>query len=103
MKALVEISGQQYNVSEGDLIKAPLVDANPGDEIELGRILLTSNGDDVNLGNPEIDGTVKAEVVEHTRDSKILVFHKKRRKGYQKLNGHRQKFSTLKIKSITLN
>lgn len=103
MKALVEISGQQFNVSEGDVIKAPLQSLEPGAEINIDKILMTSDGDDVNVGTPTIGGSVTAEVVENGRDKKILVFHKKRRKGYQKLNGHRQHYSLVKIKNISIN
>ncbi|MDC1068026.1 50S ribosomal protein L21 [Candidatus Kapabacteria bacterium] len=103
MKAVVEISGQQYNVAEGDVIKAPLQDAEPGQELEFSKIFMTTNGEEVTLGAPTLDGNVKVEVVEHGRDPKILIFHKKRRKGYRKLNGHRQHFSVVKIKSISIN
>lgn len=103
MKALIEISGQQFNVAEGDLIKAPLQEAEVGSELTFDKVLMSSDGDNINIGTPTIDGSVKAEIVENIRDPKILVFHKKRRKGYQKLNGHRQKFSVIKIKNIAIN
>ncbi len=103
MRAVVEISGIQFDVAEGDVVKAPFIDAKSGDEVKLGRILLTKDGDNLNLGNPEINGNVTATVVEQLRDPKILVFHKKRRKGYQKMNGHRQPFTKIEIKSININ
>lgn len=103
MKAVVEISGIQFEVGEGDVVKAPFIDAKNGEEIDLGRILLTKDGDNLNIGSPEISGSVKAKIVEQIRDPKILVFHKKRRKGYQKMNGHRQPFTKLEITSININ
>jgi large subunit ribosomal protein L21 len=103
MKALIEISGQQFNVAEGDSIKAPLQTAEPGTELTADKILMSSDGENINIGTPTLEGTVTAEIVEHIRDPKILVFHKKRRKGYRKLNGHRQRFSVLKIKNIAIN
>lgn len=103
MRAVVEISGIQFDVAEGDVVKAPFIDAKSGDEVKLGRILLTKDGDNLNLGNPQINGNVTATVVEQLRDPKILVFHKKRRKGYQKMNGHRQPFTKIEIKSININ
>ena len=103
MKAVVEISGIQFEVGEGDVVKAPFIDAKNGEEIDLGRILLTKDGDNLNIGSPEVSGKVKAKIVEQIRDPKILVFHKKRRKGYQKMNGHRQPFTKLEITSININ
>ncbi len=103
MKAVVEISGIQFEVGEGDVVKAPFIDAKDGEEIDLGRILLTKDGDNLNFGAPEISGTVKAKIVEQLRDPKILIFHKKRRKGYQKMNGHRQPFTKIEITSININ
>jgi len=103
MKAVVEISGIQFEVAQGDMIKAPFIDAENGSEITLGRILMTKDGDNVNLGAPEIAGSVTAKVVEQVRDPKILVFHKKRRKGYQKMNGHRQSFTKIEITNININ
>lgn len=103
MKAVVEISGIQFEVAEGDMVKAPFIDAKNGEEINLGRILLTKDGDNLTFGTPEISGSVKAKIVEQVRDPKILVFHKKRRKGYQKMNGHRQPFTKIEITSININ
>ena len=103
MEAVVEISGIQFEVGEGDVVKAPFIDAKNGEEIDLGRILLTKDGDNLNVGTPEVSGSVKAKIVEQIRDPKILVFHKKRRKGYQKMNGHRQPFTKLEITSININ
>lgn len=103
MKAVVEISGIQFEVAKGDFVKAPFIDKSNGSEITLGRILMTKDGDNVNLGSPAISGTVTAKVIEQVRDAKVLVFHKKRRKGYQKMNGHRQSFTKIEITNININ
>jgi large subunit ribosomal protein L21 len=103
MRAVVEISGIQFDITEGDIVKAPFIDAKNGEEVSLGRILLTKDGDNLNIGTPEVNGSVTAKVIEQIRDPKILVFHKKRRKGYQKMNGHRQPFTKIEIKSININ
>lgn len=103
MFALVEIAGNQFEVQEKDRIKVPLLNGNPGDEVKFENILLTKDNDIVNVGSPYIDGSVSAKIIEHGKDKKVLVFHKKRRKGYQKLNGHRQRYTMIEISNINLN
>jgi large subunit ribosomal protein L21 len=102
MEALVEISGNQFQVKQDDIVKVPLLEGNPGDKVEFGNILLTTGEGDTKVGTPFIDGSVEAEIIEHGKDEKVLVFHKKRRKGYQKLNGHRQRFTKIAIKNINI-
>ncbi len=102
MYAVVEISGQQYAVSPQQTVIVPLMDKNPGDTVEFTNILLASNNGKVSVGTPFIKGSVKATVVGHGKGEKVLVFHKKRRKGYQKLNGHRQQFTSITINDITV-
>ncbi len=102
MYAVVEISGQQYAVSPKQTIIVPLMDKNVGDKVEFTNILLASNNGNVSVGAPYIKGSVSATVVNHGKGDKVLVFHKKRRKGYQKLNGHRQKFTRITINDIKI-
>lgn len=102
MYAVVEISGQQFAVAPKQTIAVPLLDNQVGETLEFTNILVASDNGKVSVGSPYIKGSVKAEVVNHGKSDKVLVFHKKRRKGYQKLNGHRQNYTTLKIKDITL-
>jgi len=102
MYAVVEISGQQYAVSPKQTIIVPLMDKNVGDKVEFTNILLASNNGNVSVGAPYIKGSVSATVVKHGKGDKVLVFHKKRRKGYQKLNGHRQKFTRITINDIKI-
>jgi len=102
MYAVVEISGQQYAVSPQQTIIVPLMDKNVGDAVEFSNILLASDNGNVSVGTPYIKGSVKATVVAHGKGDKVLVFHKKRRKGYQKLNGHRQQFTSITINDIKI-
>lgn len=102
MYAVVEISGQQYAVAPKQTVKVPLMDKNVGDTVEFTNILLASDNGNVSVGAPFIKGSVKATVVEHGKGEKVLVFHKKRRKGYQKLNGHRQLFTSITITDIKI-
>lgn len=100
--AVVKIRDVQMRVKEGDVIKAPLMDVSVGDKVEFDEVLMVS-GDDaaIQVGQPLIAGaSVTAEVVQHGRDKKIIVFKMKRRKGYRRRNGHRQSFTQLKIASI---
>ncbi len=100
MTTVVEISGKQYSVQNGDIVKTPKINAEVGENIELGSVFLSQEDGNVEIGLPTLDIKVRAEVLEHGRDKKILVFHKKRRKGYQKMNGHRDHFTKIKITSI---
>tara|TARA_B100000609_G_C16831549_1_gene240934 strand:- start:43 stop:351 length:309 start_codon:yes stop_codon:yes gene_type:complete len=102
MFAVVEITGQQFEVRPQDVVKVPLLEGEPGDEVTFDKVLVGGEGDSANIGTPYIDGKVTAKIIEHGKDDKILVFHKKRRKGYRKLNGHRQHFSKIEITGIDL-
>ncbi len=102
MVSIVEQGGFQYKVAEGDTINVPLIDAEEGAEISLGRVLLLQNGDDLKIGAPVVDGAaVKAKVVAHGKDKKVLVIKKKRRKDYKRKNGHRQDYTRIEITSIS--
>ncbi len=95
MYAIFQTGGKQYRVQEGDIVKVEKLDANG--TVEFDQVLMA--GDKV--GNPFIDGAkIVAEVIEQTRDDKILVFKKKRRQNYRRTAGHRQFITVLKIKSI---
>jgi len=104
MYAIVNIAGKQYKVAEGDKLKVARLSSNVGDKIKFDKVLLTDDGKDVRIGKPAIKGAVvSAEILEHGRLPKILVYKKKRRKGYQRKNGHRQDFSSIKIDGIKLS
>jgi large subunit ribosomal protein L21 len=99
--AVVRTGGYQYRVSEGDRIKVPRLETEPGDTVQLDEVLVVSRDGDVTVGTPLVEGAaVEAEVVSHGRRPKIIVYKKKRRKGYQKTQGHRQDFTELRIKGI---
>lgn len=102
MYAIVEILGQQFKVEQGQkLFVHRMNEAERGSSLEFDKVLLIDNDGKVTVGAPTVAGAkVTAEVVSHLRGDKVLVFHKKRRKGYRKLNGHRQDFTELSIKEI---
>ena len=102
MYAIVEIAGKQFQVKKDDRVKVPLLSAETGSKVEFDRVLFFQDDKGKNeYGQPLIDGfKISATVIEHGRDKKIVVFKKKRRKGYQVKNGHRQGFSVIKIEGI---
>ena len=102
MYAIVEISGKQYRVSKDMILKVPRLDSDPGKKVGFDRILfLEDDKGKTTFGNPLVNNMlVNATVVEHGRDKKVIIFKKKRRKGYQKKQGHRQGFSIIEINTI---
>ncbi len=101
MKAVVKTGGKQYTITEGDTLKVEKLQGEVGATINLEEILSVGEGKDFKLGAPTVEGaSVKAEIVEHGRGKKIIVFKKKRRKGYKKKQGHRQDFTGIKIQEI---
>jgi len=103
MYAIVNIAGKQYKVSEGDKLKVARLAYKVGEKVSFENVLLTDDGKNIKIGKPTVKGaTVAAEVLEHGRLKKILVYKKKRRKGYQRKTGHRQDFSSILINSIKL-
>ena len=102
MFAVLNTGGKQYKVSQGDLIKVEKLENDVGDEVTLGQVLMVGQGEDVEVGSPYVSNCeVTGEVVEQGKGAKIIVFKKKRRKGYRRKNGHRQRFTQLKITKIT--
>ncbi|MEE8341493.1 MAG: 50S ribosomal protein L21 [Candidatus Neomarinimicrobiota bacterium] len=101
MYAIVDIAGKQYKVAEGDKLKVARLAFKVGEKVKFENVLLTDDGKNIKIGKPAVKGAViGAEVLEHGRLKKILVYKKKRRKGYQRKSGHRQDFSSIKINSI---
>ena len=103
MQATIQTQGKQFNISASDvLVVDRFPDTEVGTTIEINQVLATGTGSDLRLGTPFIDGaSVKATVVEHKRGEKIVVFKKRKRKGYERKQGHRQELSVIKIESIT--
>ncbi len=101
MYAIVEIAGLQYKVSQKQRVFVNRLEAKEGDSIELGKVLLIDNDGKITVGSPVIDGArVAAKVLSHLKGDKVIVFKKKRRKGYQKMNGHRQQLTELLIQGV---
>ena len=102
MYAIVEIQGQQFNVEAGKKLFVNRMVAEKGAVVEFDKVLLVDNEGKVKVGAPTVKGAkVVCEVLDNEcRGEKILVFHKKRRKGYKKLNGHRQNFTQVEVKEI---
>ncbi len=101
MYAIVEIAGKQFRVEKDAVVKVPLLHEEVGKTVEFDRVFLLDDGKEVKVGRPVVEGAkVKAKVVEHGRDKKIIVFKKKRRKGYKVKKGHRQHFTKIQIENI---
>ena len=102
MYAIVEILGQQFKVEAGKrLYIHRMNEAERGSAIEFDKVLLIDNEGTVKVGAPVVEGAkIVGEVISHLRGDKVIVFHKKRRKGYRKRNGHRQDFTEILVKEI---
>ncbi|MCK4569335.1 MAG: 50S ribosomal protein L21 [Bacteroidales bacterium] len=101
MYAIVEIAGQQFKVEKKQEIFVHRLEEKEGSKVEFSEVFLIDNDGKVNVGTPIIKGAlVSAKILEHMKGDKVLIFKKKRRKGYQKLNGHRQYMTRLVIENI---
>lgn len=101
MYAIVDIAGQQFKVEQGRKIFVHRLDAEVGASLDFEKVLLIDSEGTVKVGAPYVEGaSVKATVLEHLKGNKVLVFKKRRRKGYQKLNGHRQCLTQILIEGI---
>jgi len=101
MYAIVEIAGQQFKVEKDKKLFVHRLDAAEGDSVDFDKVLLIDNDGNINIGAPVVEGAkVTAKVIEHVKGDKVLVFKKKRRKSYQKLNGHRQQLTKVQIENI---
>jgi len=104
MYAIVEIAGKQFKVEKGDKIRVPKVVGEVNEDVVFDNVLLISNEGQTSIGQPSVEGAkVKATIENFRRDKKILVFKMKRRKGYRVKNGHRQDFTSLTIKNISIS
>ncbi len=101
MYAIVEIQGQQFKVEKGQKLFVHRVTADSGSDFEVDKVLLIDNNGAVTVGAPFVSGAkVVLTVGDQVKGDKVLIFHKKRRKGYRKLNGHRQQFTQVTVKNI---
>ena len=102
MYAVIKTGGKQYKVAAGEKIKVEQIAADVGQEIVITEVLAVGNGADIKVGTPLVSGaTVQATVVAHGLHDKVRIFKMRRRKHYQKRQGHRQQFTELQIASIT--
>lgn len=102
MYAIIKTGGKQYRVSEGDRLQVEKLDGDAGATVTLADVLLVGGNGSARIGTPFIEGAqVEAEITRHFKGKKIIVFKKKRRKGYHKKQGHRQLYTELKITRIT--
>ncbi|MEI6349122.1 MAG: 50S ribosomal protein L21 [Bacteroidota bacterium] len=101
MYAIVEIAGQQFKVVKDQQLFVHRLPSEEGSNVEFEKVLLIENEGKINIGTPNVQGAkVSATVLNHLKGDKVLVFKKKRRKGYQKLNGHRQFLTKIQINDI---
>ena len=101
MYAIVDIAGKQFKVAKDQYIYAPKMEGEAGAAVSFDKVLLTDDGTTVNIGAPTVSGIkVSGKILEHVKGNKVIVFKKKRRKGYVVRNGHRQQFTKVQIESI---
>jgi large subunit ribosomal protein L21 len=101
MYAVFKTGGKQFKAEPGARLKVPSLKVEEGETVTFEEVLLTGDGDDVNVGRPTVDGaSVKAEVLGHGRTRKIIVFKRKRRKGYRRKQGHRQGYTEIQVNDI---
>ncbi|WP_294430801.1 50S ribosomal protein L21 [uncultured Treponema sp.] len=103
MYALFEYKGKQYKAEKDALIQVDKIDAEDGASIDIDSVLLVSDGDKISVGAPYVKGAKVSAVVENSfRDKKVLVFKYKSKKDYHRLIGHRQEYTNIRVKDITL-
>ena len=103
MYAIVEIAGQQFKVAKDQKVFVHRLSEDEGKKVSFEKVLLVADNDNITLGAPAIEGaSVEAKILNHLKGDKVIVFKKKRRKGYKKKNGHRQSLSQIVIESIVL-
>jgi len=101
MYAIVEIAGKQFKVAKDQYIYAPKLEGDAGTAVSFDKVLLIEDGGAINVGAPLLSGaSVSGKILEHVKGNKVIVFKKKRRKGYVVKNGHRQQFTKVQIESI---
>jgi len=102
MNAIVEILGKQFKVEKDSKLLVHRVQGNEGDKITFDNVLMLDNGSKITIGSPNVIGAfVQAKIVKHLKDDKVIVFKKKRRKGYKVKNGHRQALTEILIEKVS--
>ena len=101
MYAIVDIAGQQYKVAKDQYVYAPKMEGETGAAVSFDKVLLMDSGKGIEVGSPLIKGAkVSGKILEHVKGDKVIIFKKKRRKGYAVKNGHRQQYTKVQIESI---
>ena len=101
MLAIVETSGRQYQVEEGRYVDIDLLEAELESEVVLDKVVMIVDGENSKIGQPYVDGaSIKAKVLKHDKDKKIIVYKQRCKKGYRRKQGHRQQFTRVMIESI---
>jgi large subunit ribosomal protein L21 len=101
--AIIKTGGKQYRISPGDVLRVERLPGERGDEVILDQVLLVTDGDAVQIGQPLVpNATVRTEILRQGKGKKVLIFKKKRRKNYRRKQGHRQLFTALQINEIVL-
>jgi large subunit ribosomal protein L21 len=101
MYAIVDIAGQQYKVAKDQYVYAPKMEGETGTAVSFDKVLLMDSGNGIEVGSPLIKGAkVSGKILEHVKGDKVIIFKKKRRKGYAVKNGHRQQYTKVQIESI---
>ena len=101
MYAIVDIAGKQFKVAKDQYIYAPRMEGEAGTSVSFDKVLLVDNDGKIDIGAPAVSGVkVSGTILEHVKGTKVIIFKKKRRKGYAVKNGHRQQFTKIQIESI---
>lgn len=101
MYAIIKTGGKQYRVSQGQTLRVEKLDAEKGQSVQLDQVLLVGGDGSTRIGAPRVEGAhVEAQVVRHARARKVIIFKKRRRKGYHKKQGHRQTFTEIRVTGI---
>ena len=101
MFAVIKTGGKQYRVSEGSILKVEKLTGDAGGSVEFTDVLAVGQGEELKVGSPAVEGaTVTARILEQGRGKKVIVFKKKKRKGYTKKQGHRQSYTAIKVEEI---
>ena len=105
MYAVFKTGGKQFRAEPGARIRVPSLEVEPGEAVTFDEVLLTGDGEEnVQVGTPVVEGaSVKAEVIRHGRGDKVIVFKRKRRKGYRRKQGHRQNFTEIRVDEVALD
>ena len=101
MYAVIQTGGKQYRAVPGEEVKIEKIEGDVGESVTFDKVLLTSDGEEVNIGNPFLENIkVMGRITRHDRDKKVIVFKYKKRKGYRKKQGHRQSYTLVRIEGI---